>query len=188
MRSILLDWEAELARWLKPFLDRLGHKARRRLLRRNARHGFHHAPPDGGKHGANHAMGAASPLPARAGVRALGITSSVWGKREIHGGSRRRSSKAIDVDRTGATTRRTGVSRAQVDRPAIHCASSQAGSYPSRRRQDFRFAFRRAARLPADEPGAGKTISRFTISGGMSSNNLARNWLGVSSHGIVVRS
>jgi SRSO17 transposase len=31
MRSTLLDWEAELARWLKPFLDRLGHKARRRM-------------------------------------------------------------------------------------------------------------------------------------------------------------
>jgi hypothetical protein len=31
MRSTLLDWEVELARWLKPFLDRLGHKARRRM-------------------------------------------------------------------------------------------------------------------------------------------------------------
>src|SRR4029077_1554977 len=31
MRSTLLDWEDELARWLKPFLDRLGHKARRRM-------------------------------------------------------------------------------------------------------------------------------------------------------------
>ena len=26
-----LDWEDELGRWLKPFLDRLGHKARRRM-------------------------------------------------------------------------------------------------------------------------------------------------------------
>lgn len=26
-----LDWRAELGRWLKPFLDRLGHKARRRM-------------------------------------------------------------------------------------------------------------------------------------------------------------
>jgi SRSO17 transposase len=25
------DWEDELERWLKPFLDRLGHKARRRM-------------------------------------------------------------------------------------------------------------------------------------------------------------
>ena len=25
------DWEDELGRWLKPFLDRLGHKARRRM-------------------------------------------------------------------------------------------------------------------------------------------------------------
>ena len=24
-------WEDELGRWLKPFLDRLGHKARRRM-------------------------------------------------------------------------------------------------------------------------------------------------------------
>jgi hypothetical protein len=31
MRSTLSDWEVELARWLKPFLDRLGHKARRRM-------------------------------------------------------------------------------------------------------------------------------------------------------------
>ena len=31
MRSALSDWEVELARWLKPFLDRLGHKARRRM-------------------------------------------------------------------------------------------------------------------------------------------------------------
>jgi hypothetical protein len=26
------DWEDELGRWLKPFLDRLGHKARRRMM------------------------------------------------------------------------------------------------------------------------------------------------------------
>ena len=26
-----VDWQAELGRWLKPFLDRLGHKARRRM-------------------------------------------------------------------------------------------------------------------------------------------------------------
>ena len=26
-----LDWRDELGRWLKPFLDRLGHKARRRM-------------------------------------------------------------------------------------------------------------------------------------------------------------
>ena len=31
MRSPLSDWEVELARWLKPFLDCLGHKARRRM-------------------------------------------------------------------------------------------------------------------------------------------------------------
>ena len=31
MRNTLLDWEAEHVRWLKPFLDRLGHKARRRM-------------------------------------------------------------------------------------------------------------------------------------------------------------
>ena len=31
MRSILPDWEVELARWLKPFLEQLGHKARRRI-------------------------------------------------------------------------------------------------------------------------------------------------------------
>ena len=31
MRSILPDWEVELARWLKPFLEQLGHKARRRM-------------------------------------------------------------------------------------------------------------------------------------------------------------
>ena len=30
-RSILPDWEVELARWLKPFLEQLGHKARRRM-------------------------------------------------------------------------------------------------------------------------------------------------------------
>src|SRR5690348_18325009 len=28
------DWEDELERWLKPFLDRLGHKARRRMCPR----------------------------------------------------------------------------------------------------------------------------------------------------------
>jgi hypothetical protein len=28
MRSALSGWEVELAQWLKPFLDRLGHKAR----------------------------------------------------------------------------------------------------------------------------------------------------------------
>src|SRR5437879_13860376 len=31
MRSTLSGWEVELARWLKPFLDRLGHRARRRM-------------------------------------------------------------------------------------------------------------------------------------------------------------
>src|SRR6201987_2173183 len=31
MRSILADWEVELAQWLKPFLEQLGHKARRRM-------------------------------------------------------------------------------------------------------------------------------------------------------------
>ena len=31
MRSALLGWEVELAQWLKPFLDRLRHKARRRM-------------------------------------------------------------------------------------------------------------------------------------------------------------
>jgi SRSO17 transposase len=31
MRSTLSGWEVELAQWLKPFLDRLGHKARRRM-------------------------------------------------------------------------------------------------------------------------------------------------------------
>jgi SRSO17 transposase len=31
MRSILSDWEVDLTLWLKPFLDRLGHKARRRM-------------------------------------------------------------------------------------------------------------------------------------------------------------
>ena len=25
------DWKAELGRWLKPFLDQLGHKARRQM-------------------------------------------------------------------------------------------------------------------------------------------------------------
>jgi hypothetical protein len=27
-------WEDELERWLEPFLDRLGHKARRRMCRK----------------------------------------------------------------------------------------------------------------------------------------------------------
>src|ERR1700680_1425398 len=31
MVSRISDWKAELGRWLKPFLDRLGHKARRRM-------------------------------------------------------------------------------------------------------------------------------------------------------------
>ena len=31
MAGIGSDWEDELGRWLKPFLDRLGHKARRRM-------------------------------------------------------------------------------------------------------------------------------------------------------------
>jgi SRSO17 transposase len=31
MTGTTLDWEDELGRWLKPFLDRLGHKARRRM-------------------------------------------------------------------------------------------------------------------------------------------------------------
>ena len=31
MRSTLSGWEVDLTRWLKPFLDRLGHKARRRM-------------------------------------------------------------------------------------------------------------------------------------------------------------
>jgi len=31
MRSTLSGLEVELAQWLKPFLDRLGHKARRRM-------------------------------------------------------------------------------------------------------------------------------------------------------------
>ena len=31
MVETTLRWEDELARWLKPFLDRLGHKARRRM-------------------------------------------------------------------------------------------------------------------------------------------------------------
>jgi hypothetical protein len=32
MRSALSGWEVELAQWLRPFVDRLGHKARRPLL------------------------------------------------------------------------------------------------------------------------------------------------------------
>jgi len=31
MAGTTSDWEDELGRWLKPFLDRLGHKARRRM-------------------------------------------------------------------------------------------------------------------------------------------------------------
>src|SRR5271170_2159733 len=31
MRSTASDWQRELGRWLKPFLDRLDHKARRRM-------------------------------------------------------------------------------------------------------------------------------------------------------------
>src|SRR6266704_940959 len=31
MAGTTLDWEGELGRWLKPFLDRLGHKARRQM-------------------------------------------------------------------------------------------------------------------------------------------------------------
>ena len=31
MRSTLSGWEVELALWLKPFVERLGHKARRRM-------------------------------------------------------------------------------------------------------------------------------------------------------------
>ena len=31
MRSTLSGWEVELAQWLRPFVDRLGHKARRRM-------------------------------------------------------------------------------------------------------------------------------------------------------------
>ena len=31
MVSRPLDWRGELGRWLKPFLDRLGHKARRQM-------------------------------------------------------------------------------------------------------------------------------------------------------------
>src|SRR6267378_4518958 len=31
MGNATSDWEDELERWLKPFLDRLGHKARRRM-------------------------------------------------------------------------------------------------------------------------------------------------------------
>jgi hypothetical protein len=29
-----LDWKGELGRWLKPFLDQLGHKARRQMCPR----------------------------------------------------------------------------------------------------------------------------------------------------------
>ncbi len=31
MAGTTSDWEGELGRWLKPFLDRLGHKARRQM-------------------------------------------------------------------------------------------------------------------------------------------------------------
>ena len=31
MADMTLDWKDELGRWLKPFLDRLGHKARRQM-------------------------------------------------------------------------------------------------------------------------------------------------------------
>jgi hypothetical protein len=31
MAGTTSDWEGELGRWLKPFLDRLGHKARRQI-------------------------------------------------------------------------------------------------------------------------------------------------------------
>ena len=31
MVSKMSDWRGELGRWLKPFLDRLGHKARRQM-------------------------------------------------------------------------------------------------------------------------------------------------------------
>ena len=31
MESARSDWEDELGRWLKPFLERLGHKARQRM-------------------------------------------------------------------------------------------------------------------------------------------------------------
>jgi hypothetical protein len=31
MRNTLSGWEVELVQWLKPFLNRLGHKARRRM-------------------------------------------------------------------------------------------------------------------------------------------------------------
>ena len=31
MAGRTLDWKGELGRWLKPFLERLGHKARRRM-------------------------------------------------------------------------------------------------------------------------------------------------------------
>ena len=34
MRSTPSDWKDELAYWLKPFLERLGHKARRRMCPR----------------------------------------------------------------------------------------------------------------------------------------------------------
>src|SRR6516225_6615130 len=34
MGNATSDWEGELERWLKPFLDRLGHKARRRMCPR----------------------------------------------------------------------------------------------------------------------------------------------------------
>ena len=31
MAGIMLDWRKELERWLRPFLERLGHKTRRRM-------------------------------------------------------------------------------------------------------------------------------------------------------------
>jgi SRSO17 transposase len=31
MQSSKTDWEGELGRWLEPFLERLGHKTRRRM-------------------------------------------------------------------------------------------------------------------------------------------------------------
>ena len=34
MAGRALDWKEELGRWLKPFLDRLGHTARRQMCRR----------------------------------------------------------------------------------------------------------------------------------------------------------
>ena len=34
MESARPDWEDELGRWLKPFLERLGHKARQRMCPR----------------------------------------------------------------------------------------------------------------------------------------------------------